>query len=158
MKALKDREETENDTSVPRESRQIERTQERHPGTPVKSGAKMATDEVVVVVLMWAFGVIWGFSFRVVLVVSACRISEGKTATTSGQNHVDKNVFQERISERMRDQINPEHLQCYFKLWGLGCMLSCTDRVLVALRRARLKMGGLPLFEGVRHFFKPQTV
>ena len=32
---------------------------------------------------------------------------------------VDKNVLSERISERMRDQINREHLQCYFKLWSL---------------------------------------
>ena len=47
---------------------------------------------------------------------------------------VDKNVFQERFSVRMRDRINREHLQCYFKVWGLGCMLRCTDRVLAALR------------------------
>ena len=42
---------------------------------------------------------------------------------------VDKNVLQER-----RDQISREHLQCYFKLWRLGCLLRCTDRVLAALR------------------------
>ena len=47
---------------------------------------------------------------------------------------VDKNVLQERISEKMRDQIKREHLQCYCNLWGLGCMLSCADRVLAALR------------------------
>ena len=33
-------------------------------------------------------------------------------------SEVDKNVLRERISERMRDQINREHLQCYFKLRG----------------------------------------
>ena len=37
---------------------------------------------------------------------------------------VDKNVLQERTSEGMRDQISREHLQCFFKLLGLGCMLS----------------------------------
>ena len=47
---------------------------------------------------------------------------------------VNKNDHQERFCERMRDQINRQHLQYYFKLWELGCMLRCTDRVLAALR------------------------
>ena len=51
---------------------------------------------------------------------------------------IDKNVVQERISDGMRDQISRKYLQCYFKLWGLGCMLGCADRVLAALRWARM--------------------
>ena len=62
---------------------------------------------------------------------------------------VDKNVLQERISEGMRDQIRRKHLQCYFKLWEIGCTLSCTDRVLAALSWARLKRGGFLPFKGV---------
>ena len=50
---------------------------------------------------------------------------------------VDKKFLKERISDRIRDQISRKHLQCYFKLCGLGCTLSCTDRLLAALRRAR---------------------
>ena len=47
---------------------------------------------------------------------------------------VDKTVFQERISEGMRDQISRKHVQFHFKLWELGWALSSTDRVLAALR------------------------
>ena len=46
---------------------------------------------------------------------------------------VDKTVFQERMSEGMRDQISRKHVQCHFRLWELGWTLS-TDRVFAALR------------------------
>ena len=41
-----------------------------------------------------------------------------------------KIAFQERISERMRDQIKREYLKCYFKPWVWWISLRTGERVL----------------------------
>ena len=42
----------------------------------------------------------------------------------------DKIAFQERMSEKMRDQISREYLKCYFKLWVWWISLRTGERVL----------------------------